>query len=526
MAKKKSYIDVTDQFCGAGGSSQGVRRAAMRLKGLEVKLAMNHWKLAIETHNTNFPDTLHDCTDISACDPRRYPSTRILITSPECTNHSLAKGVKQVKAQLGLYDKLVLDPAAERSRATMWDVCRFAEYHSYDIIIVENVVDARKWVMWEAWLKAMHLLGYKHECVYMNSMFCHPTPQSRDRMYVVFWKAKNKKPNLDQTPLAWCPICGKDVNSVQAWKNPNIRYGKYKTQYIFCCPVHGTEVKPYYYAAYNVIDWSDRGQRIGDRAFPLSDNTIRRIEYGIKKYGGQSCLIKNYGGGFDAKHTPVGMDEAIGTVTTSDHHGLLSPFIMNIKQTTGVSCRVKDVTEPVPTLTGEHGLTLVSPFIVKLEHSSNMNVSTCDKAFPTQTTRQSLAVVMPMIVELNSSGKAKPATNAFSTVTAGAVNQSIVSSDSFNAFVGSYYGNMQASHVSDPLNTCTSTDRHFLIQSSTKVEDCYYRMLKPKEVQLAMAFDDDYIILGNGKEKVKQCGNAVTPPAMEFLIERCVESLN
>jgi DNA (cytosine-5)-methyltransferase 1 len=84
---KNSYVTVTDQFCGAGGSSLGAVAA-----GAEVKLALNHWRLAIETHNHNFPDTLHDCTDISACDPRRYPSTDILITSPECTNHSIAKG--------------------------------------------------------------------------------------------------------------------------------------------------------------------------------------------------------------------------------------------------------------------------------------------------------------------------------------------------------------------------------------------------------------------------------------------------
>jgi site-specific DNA-cytosine methylase len=84
---KKSYITVTDQFCGAGGSSIGATAA-----GAELRLALNHWKLAVETHNTNFPNAGHDCTDISACDPRRYPSTDVLITSPECTNHSLAKG--------------------------------------------------------------------------------------------------------------------------------------------------------------------------------------------------------------------------------------------------------------------------------------------------------------------------------------------------------------------------------------------------------------------------------------------------
>lgn len=142
---KKSYIEVTDQFCGAGGSSQGVRNFSKRIGGgVEIKLALNHWKQAIETHQTNFPETLHDCTDISACDPRRYPKTHILITSPECTNHSLAKGQKAVKAQLDLFNSGKIDPSAERSRATMWDVCRFAEYHQYECIIVENVVDARK----------------------------------------------------------------------------------------------------------------------------------------------------------------------------------------------------------------------------------------------------------------------------------------------------------------------------------------------------------------------------------------------
>lgn len=106
---KNSFLTITDQFCGAGGSSQGARQLAQAMGGgLEVKLALNHWKLAIETHNTNFPDTLHDCTDVSACDPRRYPKTDILITSPECTNHSLAKGKKRKNA-VDLFSHL--DPA-------------------------------------------------------------------------------------------------------------------------------------------------------------------------------------------------------------------------------------------------------------------------------------------------------------------------------------------------------------------------------------------------------------------------------
>lgn len=128
---KHSYLTITDQFCGAGGSSQGARKLSRKMGGgLEVALAMNHWRLAIETHNTNFPQTDHDCADISACDPRRYQSTDILITSPECTNHSLAKGVKRKYQQTNnLFGNLTIDPAAERSRATMWDVPRFDSFN-------------------------------------------------------------------------------------------------------------------------------------------------------------------------------------------------------------------------------------------------------------------------------------------------------------------------------------------------------------------------------------------------------------
>jgi len=252
---KNSFVTVTDQFCGAGGSSLGAVHA-----GCEVVLAMNHWDLAIETHNTNFPQTTHVLADISQVDPRRYPSTDILITSPECTNHSLAKGQPRKNiGQLELWGNgNRIDPAEERSRATMWDVPRFAEHHEYNIVIVENVVDARYWRLWDAWLHAMRLLDYEFEIVYLNSMFAHPTPQSRDRMYVVFWKRGNRKPDLTIRPRAFCEHCGHDVDAAQSWKNGR-PWGRYRKQYVYRCPVCQEEVQPYYYPAATAIDWSDPG---------------------------------------------------------------------------------------------------------------------------------------------------------------------------------------------------------------------------------------------------------------------------
>lgn len=47
---------------------------------------------------------------------------------------------------------------------------------------------------------------------------------------------------------------------------------------------------------------------------------------------------------------------------------------------------------------------------------------------------------------------------------------------------------------------------------------------KTKNLAKDIAFDDDYIICGNGGDQVKQLGNAVTPPVMEWLLERGIQT--
>ncbi len=87
MKVSTADLTATDQFCGAGGQTAGAKQVA----GVHVAVALNHWRLAIETHNTNHPETVHECADISQVDPRRYPRTDILLTSPECGNHTMAR---------------------------------------------------------------------------------------------------------------------------------------------------------------------------------------------------------------------------------------------------------------------------------------------------------------------------------------------------------------------------------------------------------------------------------------------------
>ena len=58
-------IQVTDLFCGAGGSSTG----AISVPGVEVRIAANHWDIAIAIHNANHPDTDHAAVDLHQENP-------------------------------------------------------------------------------------------------------------------------------------------------------------------------------------------------------------------------------------------------------------------------------------------------------------------------------------------------------------------------------------------------------------------------------------------------------------------------
>lgn len=492
--RKGTSITVTDQFCGAGGSSLGATHA-----GTEVRLAMNHWKLAIETHNTNFPQVDHDCADISAVDPRRYPTTNILITSPECTNHSVAKGVPRRYYERDLFGNVFVDPAAERSRATMWDVPRFAEYHDYEAIITENVVDAARWRLFDSWLGAMHALDYSHEVVYFNSMFAWPTPQSRDRMYVVFWKNGNKKPDLDFRLPAHCSHCEKDVQAIQTWKK-RARWGKYKSQYFYRCSECHREVTPYYYASFNAIDFSIPSVRIGDRESlgkkPLTEKTIQRIQYGLDQWGRDVMVI--------------------------------SP-----RYNTGLSSRVHRATqEPVPTQPGDASHAVVMPWLIDTaftHHKGKRAWSAADSGF-TQTTGQTFALLQQGFMVKNYGAKSPNRGlyvnmgDPMGTMTASGSHHALLQADAFMSY---YYGQHQATMMHQPAGTMTTMAKASLVQnvSSLRIEDLYYRMLAPAEIGRTMAFPETYKVLGTIKDQVRQYGNAVTPPVMKMLIERCAATL-
>lgn len=553
-------ITLKDMFCGCGGSSTG----AVNVPGVEVKYAMNHWKLAIESHNTNHPNTHHDCADISETHPARYDRTTGLIASPECTNHSLAKGARRKNlAQGDFFQQTAIDPGAVRSRATMWDVVRFTEQHRYEFVVVENVVDVRYWVLYDAWLKSMHALGYRHQCVYLNAMFAHGdgitgfAPQSRDRIYIVFTKKGNPVPNLDIRPPAPCPRCGV-MEAVQSWKNGRTA-GKYKQQYVYRCSGCHQEVKPFYYAALNALDLSLPMERIGDRKKPLSEKTVARIEYGLKKYGLRPTVLdqRNQHGHEGSRIRSAEMD-ALNAQSTHFSSYMFSPFLFNMAFSHAQGDRSVGLHETVPTQTTQQSMGFVSPFLLANREGSPPRA--LDDAMHTVVTSQQEMMIAPAFMPIfRNHGTAHALTDELPTVTTSRNHNGLVLAPSAlltmrgprsldgvtdplatqtcaiqnwlfsNArFLTPYHGGSnQASDVLDPSPTIPTRDSLSLVESRVQpaVEDCYFRMLQPHETARAQGFPGDYVILGTKDQKQKQIGNANPPPTMELLVRRCVDSL-
>lgn len=507
-------ISVTDLFCGAGGSSLGAEAA-----GMAVELAMNHWETAVEVHQAHFPEAAHDCADIRQADPRRYRRTDVLLASPECTNHSQARGVSRKKQQPTLWD--APDPAAERSRATMWDVPRFAEQMKYSAIVVENVVEAAKWVNWPSWCMAMEELGYERRVLSHNSMH-HYVPQSRDRIYVVFTR-KGIKIDLEFEQEAWCDICEKIQPCRQRWKNGRT-IGRYRQQWLWGCTICGAEVEPDTLGAREIIDWTIPCPRIGDRKRPLSPKTRARIGAGLERYGWYPIITAGAGNTFE--RTPGNrarpLNEPLPAQTTTAQQALATPPAVLYQTAHGG--RFHELANPHPTVcASDDRLSL----IVSLRGSQGAQIATSAKSTAEPLRAVTAGGFHHGLLMRNNTGGAEMTTSLDEparTLTA-AGHQSLLVP---------YYGRSRAQRTTTPLTTVTTRDRHALVDMnqanseslSDVIDACGFRMLDPAEIELAMAFPGGYIPGDlTKKDRIKLAGNAVTPPVMNWIANRVVQAL-
>lgn len=128
---------------------------------------------ATNTYALNFPDAVVMNKRLEDIQPTRLRDKigdiDLLLASPECTNHTCAKGSA---------------PRSESSRATAMQVLRYARAFEPRWVVMENVVHMRPWSRYTELINGLRKLNYHvHEQVLDASEF--GVPQKRKRLFVV-----------------------------------------------------------------------------------------------------------------------------------------------------------------------------------------------------------------------------------------------------------------------------------------------------------------------------------------------------
>lgn len=229
-----------------------------------------------------------------------------------CTHHSSANAKKVYER--GLQQAMWEDPDwdeqefvnSERSRVTMSCVLRYTERHHPEIVCVENVLEVTMWgpgkdgSTFKWWMSELRKIGYEVKCLFLNSMFFAPCPQSRDRLYIVAWRKGNRAPDLDYRPAAFCvsDACGgRMVEAIQTWKPATAAWrgmeawGKYLSQYRYTCGRCRAPVHPASWMALSALDLSDLGPKLGERKELPAQNTMERIHRAVRKFWNASPVL-------------------------------------------------------------------------------------------------------------------------------------------------------------------------------------------------------------------------------------------
>jgi DNA (cytosine-5)-methyltransferase 1 len=552
--KRQRTIRVVDAFCGAGGTSTGCALACVDL-GLDVELwALNHWKVAIDTHRANHPWAEHLRMNIQAVDPRDVvPGGRLdlLVASPECTMFSKARGAR---------------PKNDQSRASAWHLLRWFELLYVDAFLIENVEEFRDWgalgadgkplkskkgETFRAFIAALRALGYNVEHRLLNSAD-YGDPTSRTRLF----------------------IQGRRGNKPIVWPEPT----------------HSDPKKPRpgtlpWRTARECIDASLRGRSIFEREKPLVANTMVRLAQGMLDINGidlRPFLAQAYGPdvaaqvvgppGNLARLARVVLPQGGGGVARdaerqplSTVHGdgiaVADPVLLTLDRPLTNRSPARGLDDTLPTILGEPRIAAFGTKSVILGSGGpawSGEPRSTDTPLPGLTAKPSFGVaeaeafLLPLDGPMDGRANARRLDEPMNTIRgsrnpgAGHVvrpegflipnfgedkkrgqkpryheieNAPLPAVTSHGAgaviepFLVEYYSNGAFQRLSSPIPTLTTKHRYALIVATPRgpaLLDIFYRLLEPHELAIGQGFPQDYIFCGNKGQIVKQLGNAVT----------------
>ena len=523
---KLLYVDL---FCGAGGTSTGVELARLHgKKCAHVVACVNHDPNAIRSHAANHPETHHFTEDIRTLEMKplceivrnartEHPKAKLVLwASLECTNFSRAKGGK---------------PRDADSRTLANHLFRYIEAINPDFIQIENVEEFMSWgevdengkpisklngTDYVRWCNRVQSYGYSYVWHVLNAAD-YEAYTSRKRFFGQF--AKKGLGHAFPKPTH----CKEGVSSDNLF---GIEMPKWK-------PVR------------DVLDFDDEGESIFTRKKPLVEATLKRICAGLIKFvaGGDDAFMVKYNSmNQGGKYVPPSLDAPCPTIATQQRIGVAKCRFLSKQFSGHDASKNVSVDEPAGTITTIDHHALVTYY-------GNGQMVGVDAPAPTLTTKDRLAKVTFIDSQYGNSGAGSSVESVCPAILANP-KQNVVTADCF--LLNPQYKSAGGSVDKPCFTLIARMDKMppYLIQTEkgigievydtdspmTKmikqmmamygIIDIKMRMLKVSELKSIMGFPKDYELIGTQAEQKKFIGNAVEVNMSRCLCEALAERLD
>ena len=250
---------------------------------------------------------------------------------------------------------------------------------------------------------------------------------------------------------------------------------------------------------------------------------MRRIQAGIDLFAEPTMVTVNHGADDTGRAYPA----AAGPVparTTKTGDGLACPPLM-VPAGGGWSDTATSVDNPLRTRTTRdiEGVFTPEPFITMLRNHAE--ATGIDEPLATMATARHHGVTVPpgAFIQKHHGGldyraighMTKDVADPFPGVVARA-NLSLVIP----------YRKAKTKTTDEPLLTQATVESAGLASPAIDINDCHFRMVKPRESARAQRFPDSYRITGNQGEQQMQAGNAVSSNVSQWLGGITVEVLS
>ncbi|MBR3771636.1 MAG: DNA cytosine methyltransferase [Clostridium sp.] len=484
---------IIDCFAGGGGASVGIEMAL----GRGVDIAINHDPMAIKMHEFNHPNTYHYTEDIMKVKikDRIRPNDRVrfMWASPDCTQHSRAKGGKPVEKGLR-----ILPYGVRRLCVQIYDVTGYLP----EVVIMENVAEIQDWGPldennkpiksrkgedYKKFIDSMKLLGYEVESKELVAAD-YGVPTTRKRWFAIF--------RSDGREIVWPEQThSKDgLNGLKKW-----------------VPVS------------SVLDFKDLGKSIFGRKKPLAEKTMKRTAGGLGKFVFEdpnpfmfritgtnytTPYIMQIGQTGFSEYRNRKTDKPLSTIVTKNEHCLISPYAIQYHSETSDKPRGQSVNNPLQTIDTSNRYGLVAAWLEKF-YKTGLGQTMMEPIHTITTSPGHFGQVSVLMVDWEE------------LKAAGIEDETLQKCTWVSQFIMEYYGTGIGQSLNLPLHTIVTKDRFALISvcgNEYCIVDIFLRMLNPEELKLAQGFPRDYIIdrYADGtavsiSERVRRIGNSVCP---------------